>query len=75
MIKRFFFFAARFFSSLHRSEPLIVGMELSYPPFETLDAEGKPSGVSVDLADALGKYLGRKIKIDNIPFIGLIPSS
>lgn len=49
-------------------------MELSYPPFETLDPKGKPCGVSVDLARALGKYLNREIVIANIPFIGLIPS-
>lgn len=54
--------------------PLNIGMELSYPPFETLDAEGQPSGVSVDIAYALGKYLQREVKILNIPFVGLIPS-
>jgi polar amino acid transport system substrate-binding protein len=55
-------------------KPLVVGMELSYPPFETLDEQGNPYGVSVDLACALGKYMGRDVKIDNIPFVGLIPS-
>ena len=67
-----FFIAA--ISTLAAQKPLIVGMELSYPPFETFDEQGKPSGVSVDLANALGKYLGREVKIENIPFIGLIPS-
>jgi polar amino acid transport system substrate-binding protein len=68
-------FAAAFFSlSVQTPPPLIVGMELSYPPFETFDEQGKPSGVSVDLASALGKYLHRDIKIENIPFVGLIPS-
>lgn len=56
------------------SQDLVVGMELSYPPFETIDASGKPSGVSVDLARALGEYLGRPVRIENIPFTGLIPS-
>jgi polar amino acid transport system substrate-binding protein len=75
MIKTLLFIFAAAFSSLSaQMEPLIVGMELSYPPFETLDPQGKPSGVSVDLAYALGEYLGRDVKIDNIPFIGLIPS-
>ena len=32
---------------------LVVGMELSYPPFETITPEGAPTGVSVDLAHAL----------------------
>lgn len=53
---------------------LIVGMELKYPPFEMVDTNGAPAGVSVDLANALGKYLEREVKIENIPFDGLIPS-
>ena len=56
------------------TKPLIVGMDLSYPPFETINAEGKPSGISVDLATALGDYLHRPVRIENIPFTGLIPS-
>jgi polar amino acid transport system substrate-binding protein len=53
---------------------LIVGMELAYPPFEMTDTQGRPAGVSVDLANALGKYIGRDVEIQNIPFDGLIPS-
>ncbi|MEO8206682.1 MAG: transporter substrate-binding domain-containing protein [Chthoniobacterales bacterium] len=55
-------------------DTLVVGMDLSYPPFETIDEQGNPTGVSVDLANALGKYFGKKIQIENIPFAGLIPS-
>ena len=55
-------------------KPLIVGMDLSYPPFETIDAQGKPSGISPDLAYALGAFLHCPVKIENIPFTGLIPS-
>jgi polar amino acid transport system substrate-binding protein len=53
---------------------LIVGMELSYPPFETTDPQGQPSGVSVDLARDLGKFLRREVQIQNVSFDGLIPS-
>ena len=53
---------------------LVVGMDLSYPPFETIGPSGKPEGVSVDIAEALGKALGRPVRIENIPFTGLIPS-
>lgn len=55
-------------------KPLIVGMDLSYPPFETIGSDGRPSGVSVDLAEALGTFLHRPVRIENIPFTGLIPS-
>ena len=53
---------------------LTVGMELAYPPFETKDTAGNPSGVSVDFAQALGEYLGRPVRIDNISWDGLIPA-
>ncbi len=55
-------------------DTLVVGMDLSYPPFETIDASGQPVGVSVDLAKALAHSLGRPLKIENMPFVGLIPS-
>jgi polar amino acid transport system substrate-binding protein len=54
--------------------PLVVGMDLSYPPFETIDSRGIPAGISVDLAQDLGTFLKRPVRIENIPFTGLIPS-
>ena len=54
--------------------PLRVGMELSYPPFEMTDPQGRPTGVSVRLAEALGKHLGRDVMIENVAFDGLIPA-
>ncbi len=56
------------------SKPLRVGMELQYPPFEMSTKDGTPSGISVDLAKALGKYLKREVLIQNIAWDGLIPS-
>ena len=55
-------------------DTLTVGMELQYPPFETTDAKGNPEGISVDLANELGEYLGRDVKIENIAWSGLIPA-
>lgn len=52
----------------------VIGMELSYPPFEMRDASGAPAGVSVDLAKALGEKLGQPVEIQNLPFAGLIPA-
>ena len=49
-------------------------MELNYPPFEMVDSQGRPAGISVEMADALGRYLGREVHIQNIPFDGLIPA-
>lgn len=53
---------------------IVIGMELSYPPFEMRDASGTPTGVSVDLANALGAKLGQPVEIQNLPFAGLIPA-
>lgn len=55
-------------------DTLIVGMELSYPPFEMTDEKGEPKGVSVDMAKELGKALGKKVVIQNTAFDGLIPA-
>jgi len=56
------------------SKKLIVGMELSYPPFEMTDKEGKPAGISVELAKALARHLEKELVIENLAFDGLIPS-
>ncbi len=56
------------------AEPLIVAMELQFPPFEMAEADGTPTGISVDTAYALGEYLGRPVKIENTAWTGLIPS-
>ena len=53
---------------------LTVAMELAYPPFETKDEQGNPSGVSVDFMKDFGEYIGKEIRIENISFDGLIPS-
>jgi len=55
-------------------KPLVVGMELAYPPFEMTDEQGEPTGVSVDMAKALSEYIGRPLEIRNMSFDGLIPA-
>ncbi len=55
-------------------EVLTVAMELAYPPFETKDEQGNPSGVSVDFMKDFGESIGKEIRIENISFDGLIPS-
>lgn len=54
--------------------PLRVGMELAYPPFETIGPDGQPTGISVELARGLADRIGRPLVIENISFPGLIPS-
>ena len=55
---------------------LVVGMELNYPPIrKMIDDHGQPAGVSVAMAQALGRFLGLNIQIQNTPFDGLIPGA
>ena len=37
---------------------LVVAMELAYPPFETKDGAGEPSGISVDFMRDFGEAYG-----------------
>ncbi|MGA0368060.1 MAG: transporter substrate-binding domain-containing protein [Kiritimatiellia bacterium] len=71
-------FAALFSSGCRRDPdgppPLVVGMELAYPPFEMTDERGSPRGVSVDMAEALAADLNRPLEIRNLAFDGLIPA-
>lgn len=55
-------------------DKLVVAMELAYPPFETKDENGNPTGVSVDFCKDFGEYIGREIVIENTAWEGLIPS-
>lgn len=53
---------------------LKVGMDLKFYPFTGTDENGEPSGIEVDIAKALGDYLGREVKIINTDFPMLIPA-
>lgn len=55
-------------------KPLIVGMEVDYPPFEMRNAAGEPDGISVRMAEELGKHLGRPVRIETVAWDGIIPS-
>lgn len=57
-----------------KGDVLRVGMDLSYPPFETVTTLNEPVGISVDIAKAFGVYLGREVEIVNTDFGSLIPA-
>jgi polar amino acid transport system substrate-binding protein len=56
------------------ADPIKVGMDLRYPPFETVDGNNNPEGISVDVANAFGEFLNREPSIVNTGFGGLIPA-
>ncbi len=53
---------------------LVIGMELTYPPFEMKDDNGNPTGISYDMAVALAEKLGRKLVVKDMRFEGLRPA-
>ena len=51
---------------------LRVGMDASFPPFETIAADGTLIGFDVDLARELGQRLGIEVQfVANLPYDGL----
>lgn len=49
-----------------------VAMDPSFPPFETLDADGRPVGFDVDLARAIAARWGVEVSIEGVGFDGLV---
>ena len=56
------------------TKTLVVAMELAYPPFETKDTAGAPSGLSVDFIKDFAEAYGYELTIENTAWDGLIPS-
>ncbi len=53
---------------------LIVGMEVSFFPFEYANEKGEPIGFDVDIARLAAKELGVEIDLRDMEFAGLIPA-
>lgn len=60
-------------SSNDANKPIIFAGETTYPPFEYADGD-KYKGFEVDLAEALGKEMGRKVEYKSMGFDALIPA-
>ena len=57
-----------------RADQLVVGVELASPPFDMTDEQNRPTGIDVELAQALAKSLGKELVVRNTAFDGLIPA-
>lgn len=54
---------------------LVVGSEVNYPPFESVDANGNMVGFDIELIEAVGKAAGYdRVEIRNIKWDSLIPA-
>lgn len=60
--------------SENSTDVLRVGIDLKYYPFMYLDDNGNPTGFEVDISNAFGEYLGKKVEIVNTDFSMLIPA-
>ena len=51
-------------------EPGILHMSTNaeFPPYEMLDDSGNPTGIDVEVAEAIAKKLGLELKVDNMGF-------
>jgi len=76
----FVFIAVLFFSACGEDEnsgavmPIVVGMEMAYPPFEMRGPDNKPDGISVRMAEDLAAELGRPVEILDVEWNGIIPA-
>jgi signal transduction histidine kinase len=48
--------------SVPPSAPLVVGGDRDYPPYEFIDASGRPAGFNVDLTRAIGEVMGMQLE-------------
>ena len=55
-----------------QGEPLRVATDATFPPMEFVE-NGKRTGFDVELVEAIGKTLGRKVEWIDIDFKGLVP--
>lgn len=70
------FFGAGCSQSSPPADPSVlrVGLDPTYPPFEMRDAAGNLTGVSIDLAQAIGNHLDKKVEFVPMDFQGLLPA-
>jgi lysine-arginine-ornithine-binding protein len=56
------------------SQPLVMGTESTFPPYEFRNEKNEIVGFDVDLANAIAKKLNRELKIEDMAFDSLIPA-
>ena len=58
---------------VQESGKLSIANTLDYAPFEYLDADGKQTGIIVELAGEVAKLVGAELDIQRTPFPSMIP--
>lgn len=57
---------------IKQAKKMVVGTSADYPPFESVDANGKFVGFDIDLINEIGKRMGVEIELVDMPFDSLI---
>ncbi|WP_213357970.1 transporter substrate-binding domain-containing protein [Chlamydiifrater phoenicopteri] len=60
--------------SVDRERVLIVGTNATYPPYESVDEQGRIVGFDIDIAKELGVRLGKSVEVRELAFDALILS-
>ncbi|KUM27299.1 ABC transporter substrate-binding protein [Mesorhizobium loti] len=60
-------------AEVQQSGTLAVANTLDYAPFEYLDADGKQTGIIIELAGEVAKLAGAKLDVQRTPFPSMIP--
>ncbi|MEW6632098.1 MAG: ABC transporter substrate-binding protein [Pseudomonadota bacterium] len=60
-------------AEVQQSGTLAVANTLDYAPFEYLDADGKQTGIIIELAGEVAKLVGAKLDVQRTPFPSMIP--
>ena len=54
------------------ADTLLVGDNLAFPPFESIDDNGDPIGFDIDIADEIAKDLGKELFVEDMAFDSLL---
>ena len=65
---------AKWFAALQlpTDRPIVIGGDYNFPPFEFLDAKGRPAGFNVDLTRAIAVAVGLDIDIQLKPWTQIV---
>jgi len=58
-------------AEIRRRGTLRVGLDASFPPFETIDEDNQIVGLDVDIARAIAADIGVELELVNIGFDGI----
>jgi len=61
-------------TALAEDTELTVGTNAEFAPFEFIGDDGNPTGIDIDLFNAIGEKIGMTIKFENMSFDALIPA-